>query len=157
MEMQPVDLAQIVGEVCQQLQLHAGQVRLEISALDQATVWGNADRLKQVALILVENALRYTPAGGLVDVSLQYQGGQAVLRVSDTGIGIEAEDLAHVFERFYRADKARARDRGGTGLGLAIAQTIVERHRGSIEVESAPAAGTTFTVRLPAGAAEAQG
>ncbi|MHB9091962.1 MAG: sensor histidine kinase, partial [Chloroflexota bacterium] len=107
------------------------------------------DRLKQVLLILVDNALKYTTAEGRVEVSLKCRGNSAILKVADTGIGISADDLPHVFERFYRADKARARDEGGVGLGLAIAQSIVERHGGLIAVESSPGDGSVFTVTLP--------
>ena len=82
-------------------------------------------------------------------MSLDRQGADAVLTVSDTGIGIAEEDLPHVFERFYRADKARARDEGGAGLGLSIARWIAEEHEGNLSVVSAPGGGTTFTLRLP--------
>jgi signal transduction histidine kinase len=99
--------------------------------------------------VLLDNALRYTGAGGHVDVVVGTAGGAACLAVKDTGTGIGAADLPHVFERFYRADAARNRDSGGTGLGLAIAQELVAAHGGTIEAESTPGEGSTFTVKLP--------
>ena len=123
--------------------------RLEVGALEPLTVDGDGDRLKQLLLILLDNALRYTPPEGTVTVGLRRTGDRAELTVADTGIGIAPADLAHVFERFYRADPARARDSGGTGLGLAIARWIVEQHDGEIALASEPGRGTIATVRLP--------
>jgi len=112
-------------------------------------VYGDADQLKQAFVALLDNALKYTPYEGSISLSLVTGEGYATVKVSDTGIGILPEDLPHIFERFYRADRARSRDRGGSGLGLAIAQNIVQEHRGSIEVESTPGKGSTFIVKLP--------
>ncbi len=123
--------------------------RLMLQHIIPAQVYGDADQLKQAFVALLDNALKYTPYEGSVTLSLVTGGGYATVKVSDTGIGILAEDLPHIFERFYRADRARSRERGGSGLGLAIAQNIVREHQGSIEVESMPGKGSTFTVKLP--------
>jgi signal transduction histidine kinase len=112
-------------------------------------VYGDADQLKQILVALVDNALKYTPYEGSVTLSLTTDENYAAVNVSDTGIGIIPEDLPHIFERFYRADRARSRDRGGSGLGLTIVQSIVQEHQGSIEVESTPGRGSTFTLKLP--------
>jgi len=100
-------------------------------------------------LNLVDNAIKYTPEGGRVTLSWRREDGWVRVDVSDTGVGIPPEDLPHIFERFYRVDKARSRERGGTGLGLSIAQWIAHAHGGRIEVESQVGQGTTFTVWLP--------
>jgi signal transduction histidine kinase len=102
-------------------------------------------------LNLVTNAIKYTPKGGRIALSLQDQGDAVVLTVQDTGIGIAPGDLPHIFERFWRADPARSRtgERPGTGLGLAITKWIAEAHGGSITVQSRPRRGTSFSVRLP--------
>jgi heavy metal sensor kinase len=111
---------------------------------------GDAARLRQVCYNLLDNAIKYTPEGCQIDVSVaELQGGVAIT-VRDTGIGIPAEHLPHVFDRFYRVDKARSREQGGTGLGLSIAQSIVAAHGGQIELSSTPGKGTTCTVRLAA-------
>lgn len=123
--------------------------RLEAQALEEVWVLGERDHLKQLVLILLDNAIQYTPEGGLVRLALQAQRDRARLAVSDTGIGIPAEDLPYIFERFYRADPARSRNKGGSGLGLSIARWIVERHRGEVEVDSLVGKGTTVVVRLP--------
>lgn len=123
--------------------------RLMLQHITPAQVHGDADQLKQAFVALLDNALKYTPFEGSVTLSLVTGEGYATVKVSDTGIGILAEDLPHIFERFYRADRARSRERGGSGLGLAIAQNIVREHQGSIEVESTPGKGSTFTVKLP--------
>src|SRR6266581_6253409 len=123
--------------------------RLMLQHITPAQVYGDADQLKQAFVALLDNALKYTPYEGSVTLSLVTGEGYATVKVSDTGIGILAEDLPHIFERFYRADRARSRERGGSGLGLAIAQNIVREHQGSIEVESMPGKGSTFTVKLP--------
>ena len=123
--------------------------RLILQDIAPAQVRGNADKLKQALVALLENALKYTPFEGTVTLSLTTQGGNALLSVCDTGIGISPEDLPHIFERFYRADPARSRDRGGSGLGLAIVKSIVEEHGGTIQVESTPGQGSAFRVKLP--------
>lgn len=98
---------------------------------------------------LVSNAIRYNRPGGRVDVAVRAEGEDAVISVTDTGIGIPAADLEKIFERFYRVDKSRSRDKGGTGLGLAIAKHAALQHGGSIQVGSEEGVGTTFTVHLP--------
>ncbi|MCC7104286.1 MAG: HAMP domain-containing histidine kinase [Chloroflexi bacterium] len=123
--------------------------RLEVDELEPTVLEADADRLKQVLLVLLDNALKYTPGRGAITLALRRSGGAAQLTVRDTGVGIPPEDLPRVFERFYRADPARARDPGGTGLGLPIARWIVEQHGGSITLESTPGQGTLATVRLP--------
>jgi two-component system sensor histidine kinase CiaH len=107
------------------------------------------DRVQQVLLILLDNAIKHTPAGGRVVVLARVQGDHAVVEVADTGTGIAPEHLPRVFERFYRADAARARVDGGTGLGLAIAKTLVDAHGGQLALASTPGAGTRATVRFP--------
>jgi signal transduction histidine kinase len=99
--------------------------------------------------ILLENAVRYTPSAGSIDLALEAKNEKAVIAVRDTGIGISDEDRPRIFERFYRADKARSRALGGAGLGLAIAQWIVEQHHGSIAVVSSLGKGSEFIVELP--------
>ncbi|HBY45050.1 MAG TPA: two-component sensor histidine kinase, partial [Chloroflexi bacterium] len=122
---------------------------LVLTANDALTVRGDAERLRQLIWNLVENALRYTPAGGTVTVSLRRRGPVAELTVADTGIGIPPEHLPHLFERFYRVDTGRSRAVGGTGLGLSIVRQITEAHGGQVRVRSTPGIGSTFTVALP--------
>lgn len=124
--------------------------RLEVREIEPAVVRGDPDRLKQVFLNVIENAIKYSPASGSVVVSIRRQGPDVVAVVQDNGVGINAEDLPHVFERFYRADPARSRDPGGSGLGLAIAQWVVSEHGGSIDLSSRVGTGTAVTIRLPA-------
>jgi len=112
-------------------------------------VQGDFDRLTQAFGNLLSNAARYTPEGGEVEITLTAEGDRAVLRVSDTGIGIEEHDMERVFSRFWRADSARDNSMGGLGIGLAIVKEIVERHGGTVGAERRPQGGTTFTVRLP--------
>ena len=109
----------------------------------------SADRFKEVALNLMENAVKYNRPGGRVTVTLAREGEQAVLTVADTGIGIPPESQGRVFERFYRVDKGRSRAAGGTGLGLAIVKHIVALYNGQIHLASVVGSGTTITVRLP--------
>jgi signal transduction histidine kinase len=142
-----VQLDELLMETFAELQSGAGP-RLRVSAIDAITVSGERDRLKQLVLVLLDNALRYTPLG-TVDVSIADDGADAVLRVEDEGIGIPESELSHVFERFYRGDAARRIDASGSGLGLPIAQWIVERHGGRIGIESRPGHGTVVTVRVP--------
>ncbi len=123
--------------------------RLILQNITPVKVFGDDDQLHQVLIALIDNALKYTPDEGSVTLSLGIAKNEAVLTISDTGIGILPEDLLYIFERFYRADRARSRDRGGTGLGLTIVQNIVQEHAGTIEVESTPGQGSTFILRFP--------
>ncbi len=111
--------------------------------------FGDKDRIEQVITNIVSNAIKYTPDGGKIDVECGNDGQNALIRVTDNGIGIPKEDLPRIFERFYRVDKARSRQSGGTGLGLAIAKEITERHGGSIAIDSHMPNGTTVTIVLP--------
>jgi signal transduction histidine kinase len=151
LEEQEVALDTLMLEVYQQALTLAGEsIQVEIEALDQVLVQGDQDRLKQVLLNLVSNAVKYTPAGGEVRLKLWKDQRSAYFAVRDTGPGIKAEDLPHIFKRFYRTEKARTRSKdSGFGLGLAIAYWIVEHHRGEIKVDTEVGRGTTFTVRLP--------
>ena len=123
-------------------------VRTNIPA-DFPPVEADPDRMRQIVQNLVENAVRYTPEGGTVEISLRAEDGGVRFQIADTGRGIGAADLPHIFEHFYRADPSRARASGGTGLGLAIVKSLVEAHHGRVTVESTPGTGSTFTVRLP--------
>ena len=113
------------------------------------TLRADEDLLLQLLLNLLDNAIKYTPSGGRVTAGWSTNGAQVELWVRDTGVGIAPEHLPHIFDRFYRADKARSRAEGGVGLGLSICRWIAEAHGGSISVESEPGQGSTFTVRLP--------
>ena len=158
LDLRPVDLDTVVLEVLQQMKLLAGsRVELRLEEIDQVEVIGDRDRLKQVLLNLVGNAIQYTPAGGRVTLVLGKNETQAFFTVSDTGPGISAQDLPHIFERFYRAERSRKRQRGtGFGLGLSIAYWIVRNHGGDITVRSVEGQGTTFEAVLPlAGPGEA--
>jgi two-component system OmpR family sensor kinase len=143
----PVQLDEVVVEAFMEMRQLAGP-RLGIGELDAVSVCGERDRLTQLIVALLDNALRYTPDQRSVAISLLSDGGAAVIQVDDDGIGIPAADMPHVFERFYRGDSARRADRSGSGLGLAIARWIVERHGGTIALEPRFPRGTRVTVRL---------
>ena len=122
---------------------------IETDIGDSCEMFADPGKLSQVCYNIIENAIKYTPDDGKITVKLRRAGRDAVLEISDTGVGIPEEDLPHVFDRFYRVDKARSRETGGTGLGLSIVQQIVRLHAGSVTVQSKPGVGTTFTVQLP--------
>ena len=124
-------------------------IKFAVDAKEELTVNGDKVKLRQLFINILENAVRYTPADGRISVSLVKQESNAVVSISDTGIGIPPEHLPHIFERFYRVDKARTRADGGVGLGLAIAKIIAESHKGTIAVTSEVGKGTTFTISLP--------
>jgi two-component system sensor histidine kinase VicK len=117
-------------------------------------IYCDSDRIEQVLVNVISNAIKYTPDGGTIDISSQAEGEFISISVKDTGIGIPEKDLSRLFERFYRVDKARSREAGGSGLGLSIAKEIVERHGGTIRIDSRYGEGTTVTVRLPIGGEE---
>ena len=147
-----VELDTLILEAMQQMRVLArDKLSLRIADIDQVLVCGDRDRLKQVLVNLIGNAIKYTPAGGEVIVGLGKAESQAKITVSDTGPGIPPEDLPYVFERFYRGEKSRTRSRDGKGfgLGLSIAYWIVRNHGGRIEVDSTVGQGTTFCVWLP--------
>ena len=125
-------------------------VKIAVESEGDVAVTGDPERLRELVSNLVSNAIRYNREGGSVSVRVSREGATARLAVDDTGIGIAAEDLSHVFERFYRVDKVRSGAGGGTGLGLAIVKWIVDAHEGSVTVESVPGEGTRFAVMLPA-------
>jgi heavy metal sensor kinase len=150
-ERQPVDLAALVARVAETMRplAESGGVSLHVR-LAPVSISGDEGRLRQVFYNLLDNAIKYTPQGGAVEVQVEAQGEAAVVTVRDTGEGIPPEHLPHVFDRFYRVDKARSREKGGTGLGLSIARSIVAAHDGHIELTSTSGNGTTCTVTLPA-------
>jgi heavy metal sensor kinase len=148
----PTNVGEVLREACHQgsALAEAKQVAFqEHIAGEPMWIKGDASSLRRLFLILIDNAVKYTPASGQVEVSLHRNDGFAVAEVRDTGIGIAPSDLPNVFERFYRADKARTRELGGVGLGLSIGHWITEVHLGTIEVQSAPGRGSSFQVRLP--------
>jgi signal transduction histidine kinase len=124
-------------------------VHVQLGDVVPAAVPGDRRARARAARNQVENAIKYTPAGGKVALSLRVEDGQAALAVQDTGIGIPPEETERIFEPFVRLDAARARETGGTGLGLAIARSIVVAHGGTLTAESEPGAGSRFTIRLP--------
>jgi signal transduction histidine kinase len=148
----PLELADMAAEVVRRttplaqsegvhLRLHADQ--------QSATVEADPDRLQQVLYILIDNAIKHTPPGGTIDVRVRRHGQSAQIEVADTGTGIAPEHLPRIFDRFYRADKARARAQGGTGLGLAIAKMLIDAHHGQLQLASTIGVGTQVTVSLP--------
>jgi two-component system sensor histidine kinase VicK len=148
----PMDLGHVVKDVVSKLDVSFKQkdmtVKLQVpSAMPK--ILADRDRLEQVVLNIVGNAVKYTPEHGLIKISLNESAGRLVLRVKDNGIGIPKADLPRIFERFYRVDKARSRELGGTGLGLAIAKEIIEAHNGTIQIESEYGKGTLVSLTLP--------
>ena len=150
---EPVDLSAIVQRAVDVFAAAARerQVRVEVQDEKVPALLGDADGIERLVLNLLDNALKYNQPGGQVTLRLSHQDRQAVLEVSDTGIGIPPESVPRIFERFYRVDKGRARDEGGTGLGLAIVKHVVQSHGGQVDVESRMGKGTTFRVKLPLG------
>ena len=151
LQLRPVELDTLLLEIYREGMLIANnRLKMRLGHEDQAVIQGDPDRLKQLLLNLVNNAIAYTPDGGTVTLSLHRRPDNWVrVAVADTGVGIAPEDLPHIFDRFWRQDKARSRKLGGSGLGLSIAKSIVEAHGGRISVESELGKGTTFEVLLP--------
>jgi heavy metal sensor kinase len=144
-------LNDLLDECCRSVEALAAakQIAVECYAEGDTPFHGDEELLRRLVFNLVDNAIRYTPSGGRVSVRLDDAGAALRIVVADTGVGIPAETLPHIFERFYRGDGARSRNEGGFGLGLAIVQWIAEAHRGSVKVDSGPGAGSVFTVALP--------
>ncbi|HJU03981.1 MAG TPA: ATP-binding protein, partial [Nitrospiraceae bacterium] len=151
MESKPVRLDALVEDVRHQAEVlgQEQEVQVAVGTVDAATVMGDELRLRELLLNLVDNAIKYSFKGGRVELNLVTENRTARLSITDEGIGITPEDQAHIFQRFYRAYDARTHAKKGTGLGLAICKWIVEAHAGTIEVNSEPGKGATFTVLLP--------
>jgi len=152
LDFQIVDLSDLVIESCEQLRhcAEAGQLSLIVENVEPIEVIGDSLRLRQMFRNTLENAIKYTPEGGEVRVQLRPEGDdRSRLIITDTGIGIPAADLPRIFDRFYRVDKARSRERGGSGLGLSIVKWVVDAHSGTISIESEAGKGTLVTILLP--------
>lgn len=151
-EMHPIPFARYARQICEILHQTAREKNIRLTLDDrsgEALVLASEDRLKQLLINLIDNAIKYTPEDGKVDVSIDVEGDRLLFRVADDGIGIEEEHIPRLFERFYRVDKGRSRSMGGTGLGLAIVKHILVELDGKIDVQSVYGEGTTFIVTLP--------
>jgi signal transduction histidine kinase len=147
-----VDLRSIIQVVVEQGEKLAGSrnIQFSVNISDRPVpVLADPEAIRRIALILIDNAIKYSNPGGRVTLSVGTEGIESVVSVADTGIGIANEDLPHVFDRFWRADKVRSRSQRGAGLGLAIAKWIADAHHGSIQVQSAVGQGSTFRLRIP--------
>jgi heavy metal sensor kinase len=147
----PFDLAELAASTTDQMSLLAEDKQIELTChpAGKVVVRGDRSRLKQVVVNLLDNAIKYTPAGGKVDIRVKSTDGKALLEVADNGIGIPPEAVPRVFERFFRVDKARSRELGGAGLGLSIVKSICAAHNGNVQLVSKTGQGTCFTVELP--------
>jgi len=150
---QPVNLSELVDKTVNSLRVLAKMKEITLETIIEPGIItiGEASKLQQAISNIVDNAIKYTPEGGRVMVDVYVGDDEAVVKVSDIGIGIPAEDIPHIFDRFFRVDKARSRDTGGTGLGLSITHKIILMHDGNIRVDSKEGRGTTFFVHLPLG------
>jgi signal transduction histidine kinase len=153
MEFASFSLSSLMNEIAKDTELIDESHKLIFDIKPKVVQFGSEDKLKQALRILVDNSIKYTPDGGIIQVELKETEKQNVITVSDTGIGIKKEDIPHVFDRFYRADKSRTKldqnKQGGTGLGLSIAKIIIEQHHGRVLVESEVNVGTKFSIFLP--------
>ena len=151
LDLKPMDAAQLLAEVYERTQILAQSrsISLDLEDLEPHIVFADRERLRRVLLNLVDNAIKYTPAGGRVTLSLQRREACVCLLVRDTGIGLSEAEQEHVFQRFHRAGSARDHGAPGSGLGLCIARSIVEAHGGTLRVVSRRGEGSTFTVCLP--------
>jgi heavy metal sensor kinase len=151
MERVRLDLAELAVSTSEQMRLLAEDKNISLSCNAPAGVFveGDRSRLKQIVVNLLDNAINYTAPGGKVQLNVRASEGRAVLEVKDNGAGIPEDALPHIFERFFRTDKARSREMGGAGLGLSIVQAICIAHGGEVKVESTEGRGSRFSVRLP--------
>jgi signal transduction histidine kinase len=151
MDKSHLDLGELAASTAGEMNLLAEEksISVRIQAGLGVEVAGDRVRLQQVVVNLIDNSIKYTAKGGTIEVRVGREGNNAVLEVSDNGLGIPSHDLPHVFERFYRADKARSRASGGAGLGLSIVKAICSAHHGDIQVSSQEGKGSTFRVELP--------
>jgi signal transduction histidine kinase len=147
-----VELEPLVSEVLSEIEVVRAHRRVQVDSelpIDLPPALADRNRVHQVLFNLLDNAVRFTPEGGHVEVSASRHNGAVEVRVSDTGVGIPERHLPMLFERFYRVDTARSRNDGGTGIGLAIARSVIEAHGGRIWAESTPGEGSVFAFELP--------
>ncbi len=151
LNLQELDIGGLLQEQVKRLSPLAREngIELDCQLKELLDVNGDALKLQQVVYNIIDNAIKYTPRGGEVHCTLNRAGKKAIIRVQDTGVGIPEADLPHIFDRFYRVDKARSRETGGTGLGLSIVKQFVLLHGGNITAKSAPGKGSTFVIELP--------
>ena len=151
LNLREIDLEEVAHPIVASFEPQAANkgVQVELRTMRPVSVEADPDRLSQVFVNLIDNAIRHTPSGGLVTVELDANGNDAIMRVRDTGMGIPYRDIPHIFERFYVVDRSRTRQSGGAGLGLAIVKGIIDAHGGTVATESMLGSGTLFTVRLP--------
>ncbi|MGA7571752.1 MAG: ATP-binding protein [Candidatus Aquilonibacter sp.] len=151
LNLREIDLEEVAHPIVASFEPQAANkgVQVELRAIRPVSVEADPDRLSQVFVNLIDNAIRHTPSGGFVTVELDANGNDAIMRVRDTGMGIPYRDIPHIFERFYVVDRSRTRESGGAGLGLAIVKGIIDAHGGTVATESMLGSGTLFTVRLP--------
>jgi two-component system phosphate regulon sensor histidine kinase PhoR len=153
LELGALDAAELARDLVRQLgpRLEAKRLRVEVAAEEPAPLaWADTRALEHVLLNLLDNAIKYTEAGGRIDIGVRRSGERVELAVADTGIGIPSRDLPRIFERFYRVDRARTREAGGSGLGLSLVKNLVELLGGEVRAESEPGRGSVFRVFLPA-------
>ena len=152
LDLQPVELKKLLQEICEQMKMVAEDhsINLYPSLQEPVSVHGDREHLRRLLLNLVDNAIKYTPAGGKVTLALHSDNDWASLMIADTGIGLSKDEQQRIFSRFHRATETRSRNERGVGLGLSIARSIAEAHGGRIDVESTPGQGSTFTIHLPA-------
>src|SRR5438067_5160472 len=150
-QLERLDFAELARSTADQMRLLAEEkhIHLDCNGAEPVEVEAGPARLKQVVVNLLDNAIKYTPESGRVSISVMKQDGRAVFEIADTGIGISPDDLPHIFDRFYRADKARSRQMGGTGLGLSIVRPICLAHDGQVKVQSTEGQGSVFHIELP--------
>ena len=156
----PCDVQALVEQIVDTMSISAQKSKVTLAYVkgtDAEQAYVDRDKINQVVVNIISNAIKYTPEGETVTVLCGSRDGAVYISVSDTGIGIPEKDLPHIFDRFYRVDKARSRKQGGTGLGLAIAKEIVEAHKGTISIDSEYGRGTTVTVNLPINIDESEG
>jgi signal transduction histidine kinase len=148
--MENIHLDNLCKETMEQLELLAMEKNIFLEQdIEPVEITADKDKLKQLLLNLLDNGIKYNKEKGKLKISLRQKDKNAEIKISDNGIGISQEDINHIFERFYRVDKARSREMGGSGLGLSIVKWIIDLHRGTINVTSEPNKGTTFTITLP--------
>ncbi|MCM3668960.1 HAMP domain-containing histidine kinase [Mesobacillus maritimus] len=144
-----VNLSTLAVEVLDEIEVWEKEITVDAGIIENIKIWGDRDLIKQILIILLDNAIKYTPLSGSIYVRINAQKRQAVIQIKDTGIGISPEEVPMVFDRFYRSDEARKKSPEGTGLGLSIAKSIVEEHHGGIKLNSVHGEGTEFIVFLP--------